>query len=416
MEQKKTWDLISVSSIPLIMTLGNSMLIPVLPEIQAELEITAFQVSLIITVYSVVAIFMIPIAGYLSDIVGRKKVIIPSLIITGVGGLVAGLASWFMDNPYWVILAGRFIQGLGAAGAAPIVLPLVGDMFRSEKDVSAGLGVIETSNTFGKVLSPILGAYLATIIWYLPFLAVPVFSLISMLLVLFLVKTPKTEEEEEKQSFKQFVHAIKRVFKKSGRWLAAIFIIGIILMFVLFGVLFYLSTLLEERFDIVGVWKGLVLAIPLVALCITSYATGKWIGNNKPLMKRIIVAAVLLFSLSIGAAAFVTNLYILITLIFIHGIGIGAALPSLDALITEGIKKKFRGTITSIYSSMRFIGVAAGPPVVALLMDVSPLILFLSLAAAGVVALIFACFAIKPGDGEKKGNQFWVRYDGEAGS
>lgn len=67
------WAILSISSIPLVMTLGNSMLIPVLPAMENELSITSFQVSMIITVYSIVAIFLIPIAGFLSDHIGRKK-------------------------------------------------------------------------------------------------------------------------------------------------------------------------------------------------------------------------------------------------------------------------------------------------------------------------------------------------------
>src|SRR5690625_6506875 len=63
------------------------------------------------------------------------------------------------------------------------------------------------------------------------------------------------------------------------------------------------------------------------------------------------------------------NHFIYLLIIFlICGSGIGMALPSLDALITESLDKQVRGIITSIYSSMRFIGVAAGPPVIALLM------------------------------------------------
>ncbi|MCY9269632.1 MFS transporter, partial [Bacillus licheniformis] len=46
----------ALSSVPLVMTLGNSMLIPVLPVIEKKLNISSFQVSLIITVYSIVAI------------------------------------------------------------------------------------------------------------------------------------------------------------------------------------------------------------------------------------------------------------------------------------------------------------------------------------------------------------------------
>ena len=88
------------------------------------------------------------------------------------------------SHAYGIILAGRVLQGIGAAGAMPIVLPLVGDLFRSEEQVSAGLGLIETSNTFGKVLSPILGSALALLAWQAPFWSVPVLCALSIALVL----------------------------------------------------------------------------------------------------------------------------------------------------------------------------------------------------------------------------------------
>ena len=55
----------------------------------------------------------------------------------------------------------------------------------------------------------------------------------------------------------------------------------------------------------------------------------------------------------------------MLTLFVLSGIGIGVGLPCLDAFITSGIEKEERGTVSSIYSSMRFIGVAAGPPIMA---------------------------------------------------
>lgn len=117
MENKK-WDLVALASIPLIMTLGNSMLIPILPQISKVLGISSFKVSMLITVYAVVAILLIPIAGYLSDRYGRKKIIIPSLIIAALGGAVSAVAAWLLSGTgaYYVILAGRFLQGIGAAG------------------------------------------------------------------------------------------------------------------------------------------------------------------------------------------------------------------------------------------------------------------------------------------------------------
>ncbi|MBP2080106.1 MFS family permease [Oceanobacillus polygoni] len=183
-----------------------------------------------------------------------------------------------MESPYFFILIGRVLQGIGAAGTAPIVMPLIGDLFKKDEEVSSSLGIIETSNTFGKVLSPILGSLLAGFIWFLPFFAFPVFCLISALLILFLIKKPK--KEEEPLTFKQFTQNTKSIFRMHGKWLFAVFIIGIILMFMLFSILFYLSNILEDEHHFAGIKKGFILAIPLASLCISSFIAGKVIKDN----------------------------------------------------------------------------------------------------------------------------------------
>ncbi|MFC7392792.1 MFS transporter [Scopulibacillus cellulosilyticus] len=401
-EEKKTLDLLSLASIPLMMTLGNSMLIPVLPTIEKKLDVSAFQTSLIITVYSIMAIIFIPIAGYLSDRIGRKKVIIPSLILTGIGGAISGLAPLFLNQPYWIILVGRFLQGIGASGAFPVVIPLVGDMFEKEEDISSGLGVIETSNTFGKVLSPIVGALLAVITWYTPFLTIPILCLISILLVAFFVKAPKSQEEPP--SFQKFFHDTKKTLKENLKWLMAIFVIGCIVMFVLFGTLFYLSELLESTYHIKSVRKGIVIAIPLFALSAASLIAGKKIGQNKMLMKWLTFIGMLIAAIMMVCLSFEPNIRLFLLFLFISGIGIGIVLPCLDAFITEGIQKENRGTITSLYSSMRFIGVAAGPPIYAVIMENSVKMMFLIAAGVTVVAVIMIIFSIKPNQASNEGN------------
>lgn len=390
------WAVLSLSSIPLVMTLGNSMLIPVLPAMEKEINISPFQTSMIITVYSIVAIVLIPIAGYLSDHIGRKKVIIPSLFIAGIGGLISGWASWKMEDPYMIIIISRALQGVGAAGAFPIVMPLIGDMFKSEEEVSSSLGVIETSNTLGKVLSPILGAFLASFFWHLPFWAIPVFCLISIVLTLFLVQNPN--KRTEPIPFKKFAHKVKKIFLENGRWLYTIFIIGVILMFVLFAVLFYLSDILEKQYNIKDVKKGLFLTIPLGALCLASYITGKMIKENKVLMKWITFVGIALLVASTIALSFSNQLWFIIIMFTIGGIGIGVGLPCLDAFITEGIEMEERGTISSIYSSMRFIGVAVGPPVMAILQKNFQSSLFYILAGVSAIGLIVILFGIKPNE------------------
>lgn len=395
MEKTKKKDLASIATIPLAMTLANSMLIPVLPAMQKQLGISAFQASLLITSYAFIAILFIPLAGYLSDRIGRKKVIVAGLLVVAAAGAFTGWASVFLDKPYGMLLAGRLAQGLGASACFPVVLPLVGDLFKREEDVSNGLGIVETANTFGKVLSPILGSALALWAWQAPFWSIPAFSLVSLALVIFWVKSPKSSDKPV--PFVAFAKSVVAIFRTEGRWLWGVFAAGGLNMFAMFASLFALSEKLEEK-GIAGLGKGGLIAIPLAALCTTSWAVGKWIGNRKPLMKWISVIG---FALSTGGMVWLAlankpSVAWTIGLLFGAFVGLGAALPALDALITESIDKKERGTVTSIYSSIRFLGVAAGPPLAALIVARSEPALFWLLAAAGAVAAIVVWRAIRP--------------------
>lgn len=394
------WPIVALASIPLIMTLGNSMLLPVLPLMEEELNITKLQSSFIITFYSIVAIIFIPIAGFLSDRFGRKAVILPSLVIAGAGGLIAGIFAVGSDSPYLWILIGRILQGIGVAGAAPVVLPLVGDMFEKDEDVSATLGIVETANTFGKVLSPVLGALLAGFLWYLPFYAIPVFCAISFLLVLFLIKKPK--DDKKGNDFKTFLKNTKATFHEHGGWLTATFLIGAILMFLLFGILFYLSTVLEEKYGMHGILKGAVLAIPLAALCLASYLTGKWIKSNGKLMKWIIFTGVVAAGVVTIALYFSKGIVFMMAVFLIAGVGIGAGLPCLDSLVTSNMEKDVRGTITSLLSAMRYVGVAAGPPVVAILLRVDFIWLIVTFAGAAFIAALLTLKFVKPPDPDEQ--------------
>lgn len=386
------WCIVSLTSIPLIMTLGNSMLIPVLPILEDKVGITSFQSSMIITSYSVAAIFLIPVAGYLSDRFGRKVVILPSLILALIGGLIAGFASWKMDDPFTMIIIGRIIQGIGAAGAMPIVLPLVGDLYQDDDEkISSTLGIIETSNTFGKVLSPILGSVFAAILWFLPFFSISALSLISIALIFFFVKVPKDKDEPLK--FKQFIRNTKEVFKDEGRWLYTVFLNGVLVMLILFSMLFFLSENLEKVHDIKGIKKGFVLAIPLLLLCISSYISGRKIKGDLSRIKKIIVVSLIAMSISIVFVGYTSKKLILLLIVTsIVGIAIGALLPALDTIITDNIRKELRGTVSSFYSSARFIGVAAGPPIMSLVMKNY---LNISYITAGILGLILLLFVFK---------------------
>ncbi|MFC4078235.1 MFS transporter [Salinithrix halophila] len=366
------------------MVLGNSMLIPVLPTIRSALDISQFQVSLLITLFSVPAGIIIPLAGILSDRFGRRIVIAPALLLYGAGGLLTGFASVWGGGLYGLMLTGRILQGIGAAGTAPIAMALVSDLYQ-KGERSRALGIIEAANGMGKVLSPILGSLIALITWYALFFIFPILCVPIALAIWFVIKEKKNRDPLPLSQYRD--HLI-RTWKRQGTWLLVAFLAGSVTLFILFGVLFYLSDFLERRYGLDGVPKGLVLAIPLLAMSSISYYAGSHIRQKTRLMKRLIVIGLFTVALGMGIVPFVSNTYILLTVLVGIGAGSGLVLPCLNTLITSAVGTKERGIITSFYGSVRFLGVAMGPPLFGALANVK-MWLFLgnALLAAGVAVL-----------------------------
>lgn len=383
--------LLSLSLVPFIMVLGNSMLIPVLPKIKSTLNLNPFQVSMLITLFSIPAGLTIPMAGVLSDRVGRKKIIIPGLILYAAGGIVSGISPLINIATYPILLAGRVIQGIGAAGTAPIAMALAGDIFTKQQR-SKVLGTMEAANGLGKVVSPILGALVGLIAWYATFWLFPLLCIPSALAVWFLIKEPG--DKKNTQSLKAYFSSLKKIFQKKSSLLLPAFYAGSIVLFSLFGLLFYLSEFLEKTFKIDGVIKGLYLAVPVLAMAISSYGTGLYIKKKTNLIKIIVISGLVVTGLGLLAMAFFTNLYYYLAATAIVGIGTGPVLSCLNTIVTSSVASDERGLVTALYGSVRFIGVALGPPVFSVLMRGSKLITFSIVASlAGLAALLFFIFA-----------------------
>jgi len=394
-QKKSGWVLMSVlAAVPLLMVLGNSVLIPVMPTMQSKLHVSKFQISLLITLFSVPAGIVIPFAGYISDRMSRKWVIIPSLILFGIGGVLAGVSAWWFPHPYITILCGRVLQGIGAAGTAPIAMALVGDLFKGAQR-SQALGVNEAGNAFGKVVSPIIGSLVGLLAWFAVFFIFPILCIPMALGVWFFI--PKLQKAGQQQSAGEYLKSLGKVLRREGRWLFVTYLCGASALFVLFGILFYLSDLLETKYHIDGLKKGFVLAIPLLMLSVTSFITGALIKKQKLLMKWLMVIGFTGMAVVLLLAVWLTdNAWILVGLMSLSAVGTGITLPCLNTLITSAVNKEQRGIVTSLYGSVRFLGVAFGPPVFTWLLTYSAKIMFLSVMGLSILCALLILFMVKP--------------------
>ncbi|TYP57626.1 MFS transporter [Thermosediminibacter litoriperuensis] len=386
--------LVLLCLVPFIMVLGNSMLIPVLPAIKKAVGINQFQVGLFITAFSIPAGLVIPFAGVLSDQIGRKKVMAPALIIYGVGGIVAGLSSVFLKDPYWGILTGRIIQGVGAGGTYQLAMAIVGDTFSSEER-SKALGLLEASNGLGKVVSPILGASLALIIWYFPFFAYGILAIPAGIILYIFVKE---KTEFKKQSLENYTNSLKAIFEKKAAGLLTSFFAGMAALFSLFGILSLYSDILETNFDAVGFKKGLIISGPVLVMASLSFALGILLEKrkNKGLKTFILVGLILIVSGHV-MFALVKEFWPLFLSVLILGAGVGLIMTPVNALVTGSCSVKRRGIITCLYGSLRFFGVAVGPPVYAFSERYGILTVVLAAGSLSLIALIISVFLLVPG-------------------
>lgn len=393
MKKKTALRFAILCGVPFVMVLGNSMLIPVFPQMKEAMSITQFQVGLIVTFFSVPAGILIPLAGFLSDRYGRKPIMVPALFIYGLGGLISGAAALFMEDPYSVLLVGRVIQGAGAGGTYQLAMALTGDTFQSKERTKA-LGLLEAANGLGKVLSPILGSLIALISWYTPFFAYGILAFPIALGVWFLV--PEKTENLSKDTIKEYWRKLKEVFQEKAKLLLSSYLVGMVALFLLFGVLSYVSDLLESSYDIFGLQKGFVLAIPVFSMALTSYLSGVFLSDKQSLWKPIIVGALFAAAICLGLLPLFTNLIPYMTLLFFLGISIGLLLPPINSLITGATSSDRRGIITCLYGTVRFFGVAIGPPTFGLAIEFCQWFLFLGCAAIAIITAIIALFTITP--------------------
>ncbi len=116
-----------LSSTLLTVFFSETMLLPAIPEIIKEFKISYGTAAWIFSAYLIVAAVMTPVAGRLSDLYGKKKILL-ILLSTYIVGLVAG---GFAYNISFLLIA-RIIQGFGLA-AVPAAFSLLRDTFPPAK-------------------------------------------------------------------------------------------------------------------------------------------------------------------------------------------------------------------------------------------------------------------------------------------
>jgi MFS family permease len=149
---RQAWFTLGIlSSTLLVVFFSETMLLPAIPEIMKDFRVPYALAAWIFSGYMIVAAVMTPIAGKLSDIYGKKKVLLTLLVI-----YVAATAAGGFANTISFLLMIRIIQGVGLA-AVPAAFSLLRDTFPPAK-LAVAVGVFGSAYSAGSVVGLLAGA------------------------------------------------------------------------------------------------------------------------------------------------------------------------------------------------------------------------------------------------------------------
>lgn len=95
-------------------SLANNVASPALPGVADHFAVSAARVGLVMTAFTVPTMVTVPLTGVLADTYGRRRVVIPSLVVFGLAGTSVGLV-----DSFGAVLALRGVQGAPSPASCP---------------------------------------------------------------------------------------------------------------------------------------------------------------------------------------------------------------------------------------------------------------------------------------------------------
>jgi len=346
-----------IFGITLTYIMGVASITPAFPRIVKELNISAKDVGLLISVFSFPGILLTPFLGIVADRWGRKRIIIPFLMLFGIAG---GLCFFVRDFKLLLIL--RLIQGIGAAPLGSLTVTIIGDLY-SKKELVAAMGYNSSVRSIGSAGYPAIGGALAMMGWHYPFI-LPVIAIPIGFLVLSTLKVPEPENELHIREH------LNIVWKKlRSRRIVGLLVIGAIIFIMLFGsYMTCFPLLLGNSFAASPLIIGLIMASVSLIAALTSSQLGKIIRLFS--RKAILKISFILYALALLIIPLISQLRLFFIPVIIFGIAHGMSIPVIQALFAEAAPLKYRATFMSV-SGMTFrVGQTLGPFLMGLVIGV----------------------------------------------
>jgi ACDE family multidrug resistance protein len=349
-----------IFGVSLMAVLGVSSVTPAFPEIMEALGISPQAVGSLITSFTLPGVVLTPVLGVLSDQFGRKRILIPALLIFAVAGAACALVRDFQ-----LLLILRFFQGVGAAGLGALNLTVLGDLYVGTERTEA-MGCNSSVLSTGTAGYPAIGGALATLGWHYPFF-LPLAAIPVAIAVVFSLENP---EPTNPQGFREYLIDARRII--CTRQVFALFFVSMAVFVMLYGsYLTYLPLLIEGSFSLSPFAIGLIIAISSVASALTSSQLGRLARLCSE--RSLIAIACVLYAVALLLIPAIPNPWLLALPTILYGIAGGITMPSLITLLSVLAPMEQRGVLMSVNGMVLRLGQTLGPVVMGMLYGVAGL-------------------------------------------
>ena len=329
--------------------IANSVLTANLPDILADLGQADSRAGILVAVGPLPGVIMAPIVGVLADRFGRRRVLVPCLIIFGFAALLSSVAPSFQ-----LLLLARFLQGVGGAGLINLAVVLIGDHWTGLERTKL-IGRNSAVLTIGLLVLPSLGGFIGEVASWRYALALGVVSL--PLAAMAWQTLPTTRPGTERTIGDQLRGAVAVLRQPT---VLTILLSGVLLFTVIFGVfLTALPVHLEDEFGLGPGSRGLVLSVFAIGASLTAFNLGRI--RQRLGARQVLVASSILIAVAAAAIGVAPTVALVVLAAVLYGLGDGAAIPALQDLITSSAPDDQRASVMAAWVAGIRLGQTVGP-------------------------------------------------------
>lgn len=332
-----------------------SLVVPFMPIFVEQLGIegdqVAFYAGLAISVSAVSAALVSPIWGILADKYGRK----PMMIRAGLAMTITmgGLA--FVPNIYWLLFL-RLLNGV-FTGFVPNATALIASQVPKDKS-GAALGTLSTGVVAGTLTGPFVGGFIAEIFGIRNvFLLVGVFLFLAAILTIFFIK------EDFQPVAKEKAIPTKEVFSafKYPRLLVNLFLTSFVIQFSAQSISPILALYVRDLGQTENLLfvSGLIVSSMGFSSMMSAGILGKLgdkVGNHRLLVAAQIYSVIIYLLCAHATSPLQLGLYR-----FLFGLGTGALIPGVNALLSKMTPKSGISRIFAFNQVFFYLGGVIGP-------------------------------------------------------